>query len=163
MINKTYIGVDIGLKGGVAIIDSLGNIVKKYPMPVTKEGLDIHSLDNIFWEYEGFNGLLVLEKLGPIFGTSKKTTWSMGFQVGAVRTICVARSIPFLEVPAKTWQKEMFFGMKPIHKSGTTKIDTKAMALVSLIRLFPDYALIEPHEGITDAILIAEYSRRKNL
>ena len=77
--------------------------------------------------------------------------------------------IPYIKVPAKEWQKEMFKGVDEITKPGKTSRDTKAMALVAIKRLFPELKLTfndrstKPHDGLIDAVLIAEYSKRKNL
>ena len=165
---KTYIGVDIGLHGGIIILDKDGSILEQYEMPVDKSGIDMFELDKIFWDYEGSNSMLVFEKLGPIFGSSKKTTWSMGMQVGIMKTICTVRSIPYTEVPAKTWQKEMFQGIPAINKPGKSSLDTKAMALEAFKRLHPDVSFNKPkgtkqHDGLIDALLMADYAKRKNL
>ena len=55
-----------------------------------------------------------------------------------------------------------------IFKTGSkTKVDTKAMALMAAKRLFPKVNLImterstTPHDGLVDALLMAEYARRK--
>ena len=122
----------------------------------------------IFWDYEGSPCMAVFEKLGPIFGSSKKTTWSMGVQVGLIKTICTVRAIPYTEVPAKSWQKEMFQGIPAIHKSGKSSLDTKAMAQEAMKRLYPTVNFKRPraakqHDGLIDALLIAGYGKRKNL
>jgi hypothetical protein len=165
---KYYIGIDIGLQGGIVILDKDGQIKESHPMPTDKSGIDIIELDKIFWDYEGTPTMVVFEKLGPIFGSSKKTTWSMGVQVGLMRTICAVRSIPFTEVPAKVWQKEMFQGIPAINKSGKSSLDTKAMALEALKRLYPSVSFKRPradkqHDGLIDALLMAGYAKRKNL
>ncbi len=58
---------------------------------------------------------------------------------------------------------------KPSKTAGAKPIrDTKAMALVAVKRLFPDLKLTfgeratKPHDGLIDAVLIAEYARRMN-
>ena len=58
--------------------------------------------------------------------------------------------------------------LEKIYKAGSkTKVDTKAMALVAAKRLFPKVNLMMtskstvPHDGLVDALLMAEYARRK--
>ena len=136
-------------------------------LPMIKDQVDWHELNAILEPYQMFNGMVVYEKLGVIFGTSKKTAFSMGEQYGAVRQCCISNNIRYTEVPAKKWQAEMFEGQVNIQKAGKTSRDTKAMALVAAKRLFPTVNLLMtkassvPHDGLVDALLMAEYARRK--
>ncbi len=117
----------------------------------------------------GGNPYLVFEKLGVIFGSSKATAFSMGYQSGAVEMMAIALGIPYTKVPAKQWQKDMFQGVDVIKKTGKTSNDTKAMALIAVKRIFPTQKLTfgdratKPHDGLVDALLMAEYAKRKNL
>lgn len=164
---RKYIGIDIGKKGAIYMMNEDGSEDWRVVMPMIKDQVDWHQLDQILSPYEGFNGMLVFEKLNVIFGSSKKTAFSMGEQYGAVRQACIAHAIRYTEVPAKKWQKEMFEGQVRILKTGSkTALDTKAMALVAAKRLFPTTNLLitekssVPHDGLVDALLMAEYARR---
>jgi len=162
-MNKTYIGVDIGLNGGIAIMYPDG-LIEKAKMPVIGKIIDIPSLLQILNKP---NAAIVFEDLGVIFGSSKATAFSMGYQVGLLEALCVALKTPYHKVKAKAWQKEMFQGVPELKKSG--KRDTKGMALVACQRIYPAIDLTfterakKPHDGLVDAILIAEYAKRKNL
>ena len=165
---RKYIGVDIGKKGAIAIIDETGAELARHKMPMIKDTVDWHELSQILEPFEGFNGMVVYEKLGLIFQSSKKTAFSMGEQYGSVRMCCIANSIRYTEVLAKNWQAEIFQGQEKIFMPGSkTKVDTKAMALVAVKRLFPTTKLTfgevatKPHDGFIDALLMAEYARRK--
>ena len=165
---RRYIGIDIGKKGAIYILNEDGTEDWRAPMPMIKDKVDWHGVSDMLEPYEGFNGMAVFEKLGVIFGSSKKTAFSMGEQYGAIRQACVCHAVRYTEVPAKTWQAEIFQGQEKIYKSGSkTKIDTKAMALVAAKRLFPKVNLMMtskstvPHDGLVDALLMAEYARRK--
>jgi len=169
------IGIDIGKQGAIVIRENnKPDIMVK--MPMIKTELDYHALHKLLEPYEGGNGMVVFEKLGVIFGSSKQVAFSMGHQSGAVEMACVALSIPFTKVTAKEWQKEMFTGVDEItkppskmSKSNKSTRDTKAMALVAAKRLFPDVKLTLgeratiPHDGLVDALLMSEYARRKFL
>jgi hypothetical protein len=110
----------------------------------------------------------VFEKLGVIFGSSKTTAFSMGHQAGAIEMGCIAHGISFTKVRAVDWQKQMFQGVETITKTGKSSRDTKAMALIAIKRIFPDLKLtfgdraIKAHDGLVDAVLMAEYARRNN-
>jgi hypothetical protein len=171
-MEKTFnIGIDIGKHGAICIVNNKLNTSTVEPIPMIGTELDYQTLHNILEPYEGGNGVVVFEKLGVIFGTSKATAFSMGHQAGAIEMICVARSIPFTKVPPKVWQKEMFIGIteitKPSKSGKTTVRDTKAMALLAIKQLFPNQKLTfgkqatKPHDGLIDAVLMAEYGRRK--
>jgi hypothetical protein len=165
---RKYMGIDIGKKGAIYMMKEDGTEDWRVPMPMIKTQVDWHGLNQILEPYEGFNGMVVFEKLNVIFGSSKKTAFSMGEQYGAVRQCCIAHSLRYTEVPAKKWQSEIFQGQVKITKTGSkAALDTKAMALVAAKRLFPKVNLLMtdassvPHDGLVDALLMAEYARRK--
>jgi hypothetical protein len=168
---KTYIGIDIGLKGAIAVMSPEG-IITTSPMPVVKDQLDLQGLKDIMdltiINQSSKDASVVFEKLGVIFGTSKATAFSMGLQLGAMEMLCVSQMVPYTKVPAKQWQKDMFMGVDEI-KNTKGKRDTKAMALVAVKRLFPNLKLTfgeratKPHDGLVDAVLMAEWARRNNL
>lgn len=165
-MTKTYIGIDIGKKGAIAVINE--NSIDTFPMPMTKDEVDIGSLFFILATNSPENTHIIFEKLGVIYGSSKQTAFSMGYQMGLVEAFCVAMEIPYTAVRAKDWQKEMFKHTTVINKPGKTSKDTKAMALVTIKRLFPTLSLTygktnKPHDGLIDAVLIAEYARKNNL
>ena len=175
-MGKTYIGIDVGKLGAIAIIRPSGEI-DTYKMPMIKTELDYHGLGRLIREEceatsteEGVH--ISFEKLGVIFGTSKQTAWSMGEQSGAIEMICICQGIPYTKVRAIDWQKTIYQGLTEITKPSKTGKrpvrDTKAMALMAIKRLFPEQKLTfgvvatKPNEGLIDAVLIAEYARRNN-
>ena len=168
MERKWHIGIDIGLKGAICITEQNDTEISLdiHPMPLIKGKMDYHKLHSMIENYEGFNGHVVFEKLGVIYGTSKTTAFSMGYQAGALEAMLIARALPFTMVSAKKWQEEMFQGVPELKKSGSNRRDTKAMAKVAAQRLFPHAKLTfgerakKAHDGLIDALLMAEYSRR---
>lgn len=163
------IGIDIGKNGAICIYHNVGTL-EVYPIPMIGTEVDYRALYEMLVRFRG-KGVTVFEKLGVIFGTSKATAFSMGHQAGAVEMACIALDMPFTKVPPKVWQKEMFTGITEISKSsksGKSSVrDTKAMALLAVKQLFPKQKLTfgekatKPHDGLIDAILMAEYARRK--
>jgi len=168
MSREFNIGIDLGLRGAISVLadEPYTKAIAPLPMPMIGDALDYHSLYKILKNYEGTNCHVVFEKLGVIFGTSKATAFSMGYQAGAVEMACIALKLPYTLIPPKQWQKEMFQGIPEITKPGKSSRDTKAMALVAVNRLFPDHHLSfgkasKPHDGLVDSILLAEYCKRK--
>jgi hypothetical protein len=165
---RKYIGIDLGKKGAYYILGEDGSELDRGPTPMISKEIDWHAFNKILAPYEMFNGMVVFEKIGIIQGSSKATAFSMGGQLCAIQMCCIANDLIYTMVPPKKWQAEIFDGQTKIYKSGSkTKIDTKAMALIAAKRLFPKVNLLMtekssvPHDGLVDALLIAEYARRK--
>ncbi len=168
MVRSFHIGIDIGKQGAIAI--QAGSTSGVYKMPMIKTELDYQALYDLLSHFEGGNGIVVFEKLGVIFGTSKQTAFSMGHQAGAIEMLCVSLSIPFVKVPPKQWQKDMFTGITEISKSsksGKSQVrDTKSMALLAVKQLLPGTKLTfgdraaKPDDGLIDALLLREYAKK---
>lgn len=114
---------------------------------------------------------------GPVYSDGADT---FGFVAGAIQGIVVAAGYPHTLVQPKKWQKEIYQGIPEIRKppvmikkgkmAGQMKkgnLDTKAMSLLAAKRLFPTLDLRaserckKAHDGIVDALLIAEYGARQ--
>ena len=164
-MSRVYVGIDIGKEGAIAAIS--GDTIATWPMPKIKTELDYRALSTLVSQLCSNDDKphVVFEKLGVIFGSSKQTAFSMGYQSGAVEMACIGLSIPYAKIPAKEWQKRMFTGVDEITKAGTSKRDTKAMALVAAKRLYPNVKLTlgdrsnRPHDGAVDALLMAGYAQ----
>lgn len=170
-MSKIYVGIDVGKNGAIAAIVD-GKIQVK-PMPKIKTELDYHELSITLSKLKDRDSHIVFEKLGVIFGSGKQVAWSMGEQSGAIEMSCICQGVAYTKVKAVDWQKQMFQGLDQITKPSTTGKkqvrDTKAMALMAVKRIFPDLKLTfgeratKPHDGLIDAVLMAEYARRNNL
>jgi hypothetical protein len=121
-------------------------------------------------------------------GVAAGTTFTFGGCFEGVKALCAAFNIPITLVQPQTWQKVMWQGVpkhrkppkkltkKELEKKAAGKkvrkpkktgsIDTKKMSRIAVMRLFPGEDLRKndrcdvPHDGIVDALLIAEYGRR---
>jgi len=165
---RKYIGIDLGKHGAYYILGEDGSEIDRGPTPMIKKEIDWHAFNEILAPYEMFNGMVMFEKIGIIQGSSKAVAFSMGGQLIGVQMCCIANNLIYTMVPPKKWQAEIFDGQTKIYQAGSkTKLDTKAMALMAAKRLFPKVNLLMtnrstvPHDGLVDALLIAEYARRK--
>ena len=164
MRESTIIGIDMGLNGAITVFR--GGTIRTMEMPLIKDVIDYHRYFQILGEYRGEDVHVCFEKLGVIFGSSKKTTFSMGYQAGATEMLCIGLGYRYTMVQPKKWQAVMFNGIDELTIQGTTRRDTKAMALVAVKRLFPSVNLtfgpraVKPHDGLIDSLLIAEYCKR---
>jgi hypothetical protein len=174
---KTYVGIDPGKSG--AIVTIFNEDIQKFTIPKIGKEVDAHQLNNLL---KSLNNLpyphhIILEDVHAIFGSAAGATFSFGWIVGVIEGILVANNLSFTKVQPKVWQKEMFQGIpeqrKPssVNKKGVTvkgKLDTKAMSIMASKRLFPGFSLLpserckNPDDGISDALLMAEYCRRKH-
>ncbi len=158
---KTYIGVDLGLNGAICI--QRGQDIEVIRMPVLGGRVHYPSL------YLLLSGLkpeiVVFEKIAQIFGSSKKTAFVMGTQLGSMEMLCTCLEFNYKAVPPKEWQKWAFDGMTKINKPGKTSTDTKKMALTRIKQLYPKLKLTfgeratKPHDGLIDSILIMNYGK----
>ena len=184
------VGIDPGKTGAIAVMHK-GKIVNKVPIPLisTKE-IDNFDLNIIFRNIrtladkvaaENGNDLLVImEHVHSIFGAAAKANFQFGRVNGLLEGFIAAYGLKYILVAPKTWQKEMHAGIPVIKiparivnkRDGTKvkkkeKVDIKKMSALAVQRLFPEVDCTttprssKPHEGIVDAILMAEYGRRK--
>lgn len=157
-----YIGIDNGLSGGIAVIEDR-KILEILPMPVVagtkgKNELDILVIQNLLWKYRG---VLIIEKAQAMPKQGSVSMFNYGKNYGIIIGLAVSVGMPTHYIPPKTWQKEMFVGVD--------KTDTKAASVQVAKQFYPTHAFLAsvrskvPHNGMTDAVLIATYGFRKNL
>ena len=164
---KTYIGIDPGLKGGVAAVRD-GFLIGYERLEVIDEwGIktcDVKALERFIFSYK--NPFAVLEKAQKI-SVGINGIYSVAYSGGIIHGSLVSLDIPHhLILAPKTWQRE--FWHRPKLPKGV-KFDTKAASIEAATMLFPGNDFLptprsrKPSDGITDAALIAEYGRRMNL
>lgn len=145
--------------------------IETHVMPLlNKDEYDLPKLQVIIEKFAKFDCHFVIENVHSIFGASAKSNFQFGLGTGFVRAFVVANSIPYTLIQSKAWQKVCFNGVKVINKAGKVgegrgKVDTKAMGLVAVKRLYPKVNLLAtsrskvPHDGIVDALLMAHYNK----
>lgn len=151
-----YIGVDPGLKGGLAAISGDGLSVAVMPtLRVGKRNkINERALADWFLQYLGGDARVTIEAVHalPREGVSASFTFGTGF--GMLLGICAALSMPYQLVRPHAWQREVLRGY------------AKGSEALVASRLWPDACWLatersrKPHDGLVDAALIAEYGRR---
>lgn len=179
---KVWIGIDPGKSGGIVLIDER-NLISKWVMPKIGDDIDIHQLHKTLSSFQDYNVTIILEEVHSIYGTSAGSNFTFGFVCGAIEAIVISQHYKLIKVQPKIWQKEIWQTSEVEYKapkkakpgaedkkpSNRKVVDTKLTSLKACKRLFPYVDLRGserskvPHDGITDALLIAEYGRRKNL
>ena len=156
MIDKTILGIDPGINGGLCIIKNKEVIDKQVMFTVGKDRkeYDIHAIVDYVknWNVD----LTILEKAQPHFRDGCKQGFKTGFGFGMLQTILITLKIPFKLVASKDWQRVLFKGLNCD--------DTKTASVLYCKRLFPhiDWTPTErskkAHDGMTDACCIGMYA-----
>lgn len=165
MTDKYFIGIDPGIQGGIVCLDSYGNIRKKTIMPIVKIGtknkVDPHALTQ--WLRgcctEEEIRIVAIEEQRPMHKIGEIATFGMGRGYGIIEGVVAALELPYELIRPVDWQREMF--------KGFPKAKTKELSKQVAKQLYPkeDFKRTEKcknvHDGLTDAVLISEYIRRK--
>jgi hypothetical protein len=150
----TYIGIDPGKSGGIAVIQ--GRKVECFRMPNTeKDGW------SIFAENKEGRVFAVIEKVHSMPGQGVKSMFSFGQNYGFLRGCLTAAQIPFEEITPQAWQKGLSI---PPRAKTETKPQFKERLRQKAQQLFPQEAVwgrtLGEQRAVCDALLIAEYCRR---
>jgi len=152
-----WIGIDPGKSGALAEIDEQGNILYLKPMPLIGKEIDLQALFDFF---ESRAGTVILEKVGSNPGMGHSSAFTFGKFFGYLEGLVAGLKMKYILVHPRTWQKEMW----------EKKADNpKASSLLAARQLFPNEKFLptlrssKPHDGMVDALLLAEYGRRKNI
>lgn len=162
---KTYIGIDPGKSGAIVVLDSGAHILEKIVTPTIGKEYDIQKMRDILMQYQ--DSSVTLENINGHVAQGRTTAFVMGQGLGIWKGLLMGIGMGHTLVTPQTWQKEMHHGVPVQYKAGKKKKkDTKKMSLIAVQRLFPNADLrksdkaTNPHDGICDAMLLAEYGRR---
>jgi len=172
-MNKTYIGIDNGITGAVGIIKYTGDLTH-FKMPVKKElnytktkayisRINSNLLETVLYTFlvkntctfslNISNTLVIIER--PMVNPMRfKASVSAIRALEATLVIIEKFTLPYQYIDSKEWQRELL-------PKGLKKEELKKASLDVGNRLFP--SLKDTFKEDADAILIAEYARRKKL
>ncbi len=157
------VGVDPGKDGALCALaeERFPSYLAVLPMPLIHGAKrDAYDLAKILDWLSGADHVFV-EKLQPMPLKKGGTiaNYNRGYCTALFETACTALKRPLTLVRPQEWQREMF--------AGSPGDDTKQRSILVAMRLFPGFDLRRterccgPHDGIADALLIAEWGRRK--
>ncbi len=144
--NMIYIGIDPGQSGALAWINDSG-MADVFPFS------DIGYL-NFCFRCKGKPAVAAVEKVGAMPGQGVTSMFKFGENYGWIQGILKAHLIPYELVTPQKWKKEF-----SVTSDKNTSIEVCK-------RLFPDVNLKrtekckKDHDGMAEALLIAEYARR---
>lgn len=149
------IGIDPGVKGGMALLTDLGGLVDT----VSFEGFKAKELAAAFriWRtMDPRNIVCWIEKVGYIKGDGAQGSFTFGRVAGLLEGISLGNDVEPHYVYPVMWQSYM----------NCLTGGNKQVSRRKAIEMFPTYHAERPRGitlGIADAILIAEYGRRMGL
>ena len=145
-----YIGVDPGKNGGIAI---LSDTIQDVTVRVFSEDELLH-ICKTFRKTFNEDCICYLEHVHAMPKQGVSSTFNFGMNFGFIQGVLKAYAIPYELVTPQKWKKEF---------SCTSDKNT---SIEVCKRLFPDVNLKatdrckKDHDGIAEALLIAEYGRR---
>ncbi len=151
-----YIGVDPGKKGGYAVVYEDDGEQKAEAL-AWEDMLFVHWC--LSWkgvaDARGETILACVEKVGAMHGQGVRSMFTFGKSAGFIEGVLAALGIGYQLIPPKTWKAE--FGLN----------SDKAASIEVCKRLFPGVNLLatdkcrKDSDGMAEALLMAEYARRK--
>ena len=105
--------------------------------------------------HEGHPMVCCVEKVGAMPGQGVVSMFNFGHNLGLIEGLLKAYGISYQMVPPQTWKKEFSLS------------SDKAKSIEVCQKLFPDVSLLatersrKPNDGIAEALLMAEYARRR--
>lgn len=140
----TYIGIDPGKKGAMAIIRGPGDYTL---VPFDNEAYNRELL-------RVDNALCALERVGAMPGQGVTSMFSFGENYGFIQGLLTANAIPYELVTPQRWKKAF------------EVTGDKNTSIAVAKRLFPGVSLRrtvqsrKDDDGMAEALLLAEYARR---
>lgn len=149
-----YVGIDPGMSGGIAVIR--GGVASAVAMPATER--DIWLEIGRHFDFGAPGVWAVIERnTGYVGGEGNpgSAMFKFGRLSGLLEMALVAASIPYESITPAVWQRALGI---PTRKLGEEKRRHKNKLKAHAQQLFPDAGATL---NTCDAILIAEYCRRK--
>jgi crossover junction endodeoxyribonuclease RuvC len=147
----TVIGIDPGLKGGIVVMVD-GRIAKTVKMPVVKgdggSWVDFGEVASIL-KYERPD-LVAIEKVHSMPGQGVASVFTFGLGFGGLIGVCAGLGVPYSLVRPAEWQRKAFAGMDK--KLG------KGRSILYVKQKYPECEPAHKHDGIADAVCIAEWA-----
>ncbi len=153
------IGIDVGKAGGIALLSPSYTSRLDVDLLVMPEDLG-QVVAKLEWARDSSGGAHVfIERAQAMPKNGAVSMFNYGKGFGELLGVVCALGMPSTLIPPKTWSREMHVGTK-----GDT---TKKRSIEAARRLFPNIKLTatdrcrKDHDGLAEALLIAEFGRRK--
>lgn len=149
-----YIGIDPGQKGGYAVISKseTEQAVFAYPWDDTFFAMEMANL----MQFKEHGIVAAVEKVGARPGQGTVSMFNFGKSAGYIEGVLSGLGIPYQLVPPAKWKKEFSL----IGKDKAVSIAT-CRYLFPGVKLRPTEKCQKDSDGMAEALLMAEYARRK--
>lgn len=144
---KTYIGIDPGKSGALALLTEDGQC--------TVVPFQESAYTAILKAASGPSSVCCLEKVGAMPGQGVVSMFNFGHNLGYIEGLLQAFDIPYQLVPPQTWKKEFCVTSD---KNTSIEVCRKLFPHVSLL---PTARSRKLSDGMAEAMLMAEYARRR--
>lgn len=144
---KTYIGIDPGKSGALALLTEDGQC--------TVVPFQESAYTAILKAASGPSSVCCLEKVSAMPGQGVVSMFNFGHNLGYIEGLLQAFDIPYQLVPPQTWKKEFC-----VTSDKNTSIEV-CRKLFPHVCLLPTAKSRKPSDGMAEAMLMAEYARRK--
>lgn len=153
-------GIDPGRNGGLGVLDEHGNIQWCRVMPTIADQIDAGFIADLIRALGPYSHIYI-EHSSAIAGCRHSgSTFTFGRNFGVLLGVVGAVGCRYTLVKPQAWQKVVWQG-------AADKLDPKEKSLIAAKRLFPGISFKatekckKDHDGLIDAVLIAEYGRRQ--
>jgi len=154
------IGIDVGKKGGIAILNK-GKIHSLSTMPPTLVELRA----TLYTASIMPNTHCFIEKVHAMPGQGTVSMFNFGKGYGEIIATVEAMNIEYTLVPPRRWQKPIYKCMAEGHGFGPEfpSLKPKKRALFAAQKLYPKETFLatkrskKAHDGLVDSLLIAHY------
>lgn len=143
----TFIGIDVGKKGGIAVISDK---VTVYPY-------SDDCLKTVYEKVKNQDVFCVVEKVGAMHGQGVTSMFNFGKSFGYILGVLEANKIPYQLVPPQIWKKE--FNLLKKDKAESIKVCKRLYPTISLL---PTDRCKKESDGMAEALLICTYGKRLN-
>lgn len=144
-MGKTYIGIDPGAKGGIAIIGDGGTCAR----PLSPEALRA-----MLTSVPTTNALCFVEQVGAMPGQGVTSMFNFGKGYGYILGVLETLGIPYQTVSPRKWKKAF-----SLSNDKKLSVDT-AKRLFPTVSLLPTDRCHKESDGMAEALLIALYAAR---
>jgi hypothetical protein len=160
-----YVGIDPGLHGGLAAVNDDGHVLAVHAFKPTDGEFSAHELSDLLtdirtMEASSLSLMAGVERVHAMPKQGVSSCFKFGKVYGQILGVLSAKLIPYELVTPNEWMATML--------KGENREDGKNRAKVVAQRLFPELNLratersTTVHSGMADALLIAEFIRRKH-
>lgn len=153
MAKKWFIGIDPGKSGALAIIHVGDTGILSVSITPFDEERYVQELKEIHIN-PGDKCVACVERVAAMPGQGVKSMFSFGANYGFIQGLLAMKRIPFETIPPQKWKKEYSLGKD------------KEASIATAKKLFPCVSLLKTerckkeHDGMAEALLMAEYARR---